>query len=279
MRIEFAVAALLWLGLSVACHPNPEPDSKPVPPGLEQYVLDQLPADLEHRTLVDFEGKVHLLGVALRPTGPVAPGSQVTLTLYWKSVAPLGPGWSLFTHLVGSGGQRVTSGAEGDGGFDDIGPLRQRANQAGPQALPPSKWTVGKIYVDTQQLSIPRTIRSRELAILVGIAQPSPKAYAARDAGAGAETGSAAAAEPELEADAGAAREPPAMRLRIVAGPSDEHNRALVARVKTTWRPSASDARRSEARKSHRAKPRAPRSGRAGLLRPRPGRAASPRRP
>jgi hypothetical protein len=278
MKIELTVAVLLNLGLSVACHPNPEPESKQVPRELEQYVLDELPADLEHRTLVDFEGKVHLLGVALEPTRPLAPGSELSLTLYWKSVAPLGPGWSLFTHLVGEDGKRVTNEAEGDGGFSDIGPLRQRANAEGPQALAPSKWTVGKIYVDTQQLSIPRTIRSRELAILVGITQPFAAAYAAQDAGGGPETAAEEPAEPEAEA--GAAPEPPAMRLRIVSGPSDEHNRALVGRVKTTWRPSASDAKRSEARKLRRAKPRSPRPDRAaGPRRARPDRAARARRP
>src|SRR5688572_18687417 len=105
---------------------------------LEQYVLDQLPKTVEHETYLDFGGKVQLLGYDVSPAEVAAPGSKVSLTLYWQRTGALDEGWGLFTHILDARGRQI-------GQFDSSGPLRE-AGADGAQALGPSDWKVGKIY-------------------------------------------------------------------------------------------------------------------------------------
>jgi hypothetical protein len=145
--------------LAVACS-NPsgqeQQQDAPVPAALRTFVLDDVPSDVPNRTFVDFGGKVHLVGWDVQPEGVVAPGSKLTLTMYWRSAARLDSGWALFTHLTGNGGKRI-------GNVDDVGPLR------GANGLSPSSWQPGKVYVDSQTFEIPRGIRDSEITIVVGV--------------------------------------------------------------------------------------------------------------
>jgi hypothetical protein len=255
----FAWAALA-LAVGIGCQPAAESRTHQVPAEFEQYVLKTVPAEVEHQSLIDFEGKVHLVGHDLEPTEPVSPGSSVTLTMYWKPVAPLGPGWSLFTHVVDQRGRRVER-LEGDGqGFDDVGPLRRREQEGGPQAYPPSLWVVGKVYRDVQPLRIPSAVEAAELTILVGIGQEFQVPEPVRTP--------AAAGEPEAEesdqtgtSDAEEAAQPPrsrGIRLRVLSGPTDGENRAVVAHLKLRARPASakSQKERRGRRKAKRARAR-----------------------
>ena len=161
MKRAALLVALLSLG---ACSAEQEQVlEEPPPKELDSLVLDAVPADIENRTFIDFEGKVHIVGYEVKPAGVIPPGGNVDLTIYWRPVTKLGPGWKLFTHLVDPNGDRFQSG----GNIDNVGPLRQGSGDE--QTLPPSKWVPGKVYVDKQQFQIPRDVRTSMVTITVGI--------------------------------------------------------------------------------------------------------------
>ena len=123
------LSACLFGTLAAGCGKAP-PKQEPakLSPALQAHVLDAVPSDIQHRMFVDFGGKVHLLGYNIEPEGVVAPGGKVKLTLYWQSIARLGPGWGLFTHVLDARGHRAAN-------IDNVGPLREPSNKV--QALPP----------------------------------------------------------------------------------------------------------------------------------------------
>jgi len=131
-----------------------------VAPALQANVLDAVPSDIQHRLFTDFGGKVHLLGYNLEPEGVVAPGKKFKLTMYWQPISRLGPGWKLFTHILDASGRLVAND-------DNEGPLRTLQNN--DQALPPSKWQRGKVYVDEQDIEVPAKVESPEITVTVGI--------------------------------------------------------------------------------------------------------------
>ena len=145
-------------------------EAKKLDPNLEQYVLDKLPKTVEHETYLDFDGKVQLLGYDVSPADVAAPGSKLSLTLYWQRTGRLDDGWKLFTHLLDAQGRQI-------GQFDKSGPLRAGASDD-VQALGPSDWQVGKIYVDKIELEVPKRIahgekkfplRSGTVTVAVGV--------------------------------------------------------------------------------------------------------------
>jgi len=188
MRLTAVLAVLaVFAGCAEADKAPP-----PVEPALAQYVLDEVPSDVQHPTLIDFQAKVHLVGYDIEPDGIVAPGGKFKLRIYWKSVSRLEPGWSLFTHMVGPDGRRVEKG-----GLDDMGPLRTRSSPSSPQALSPSDWIPGKVYVDEQELEVPADVRVPEISVLVGIWRPTN------------------------------------LRLSVIGGASDKEERGIVATLRT----------------------------------------------
>ena len=205
--LVFAVA------LAAACKPASETQPKEVPANLKQYVLESLPAEEQQRAYVDFEGKVRLVGYEAQPDRAIRPGGSIQLKLYWQSVAALGPGWSLFTHLVDENGKSIAGEEKGPDAFDDVGPLRTRATPEGPQALSPSDWVPGKIYVDTQKLQVPQDVEAIRITVLTGIAQR----YTPRPEGSAAPTPAPSAAP-----------EPSTLRLRILSGTNDGADRTVV---------------------------------------------------
>ena len=157
------VLLVTTLALGACSSEQAEVPQEPLPKELDSLVLDAVPADIENRTFIDFEGKVHIVGYEVKPAGVIPPGGNVDLTIYWRSVSKLGPGWKLFTHLVDPTGDRFASG----GNIDNVGPLRQGSGEE--QTLPPSKWVPGKVYVDKQQFQIPRDVKTSMVTITTGI--------------------------------------------------------------------------------------------------------------
>jgi hypothetical protein len=189
--MRFAVAVLA-LFVATGCNEKPKQAPAPLSAALADHVLDDVPSDLENRTFIDFGGKVHVVGVRIEPKGIVRPGEKVKLRLYWRSVEPLTPGWSLFTHLVNARGQRLEN-------VDNVGPLRERG-AAGEQALAPSSWQPGKVYVDEQEFEMPRGISDSVVTIVVGVWKGNA-------------------------------------RLSVISGSADRENRAIIAHIKTGVRP------------------------------------------
>jgi hypothetical protein len=86
------------------------------------------------------------------------------------------------------------------GNLDFVGPIREQKN--GHQILGPERWEKGKVYVDEQTYKVPDDVTGAEVTIFVGI----------------------------WKGDA---------RLRIVSGPNDGDNSAIVGKVKTGVAPKA----------------------------------------
>jgi len=162
-RCVLRAGLVLGLGLVVGCTaPETTADDKQPDAQLQQYVLDRLPKTVTHETYLDFGGKVQLLGYDISPAEVAAPGSKVSLTLYWQRTGSLDEGWKLFTHLLDAQGRQI-------GQFDQSGPLRAGAND-NTQALGPSDWQVGKIYVDKIEIEVPRRVSQgdKQVALRTG---------------------------------------------------------------------------------------------------------------
>jgi hypothetical protein len=85
------------------------------------------------------------------------------------------------------------------GNLDFVGPLREQRGGS-HQALGPDRWEKGKVYVDEQTYKVPDDVTGAEVTVFVGI----------------------------WKGDA---------RLRIVSGPNDGDNSAIVGRIKTGLAP------------------------------------------
>lgn len=155
---------------------------------LKQYVLEKAPDSIPRKIEANFDGKLMLLGAKVEPEGALKSGQQVKLTLYWRADKKLENGWNLFTHLLDGSGERILN-------IDNVGPLREWKETR--QALPPSAWEPGKVYVDEQTFTLPPNVKTAKVSIVTGVWR---------------------------EAD----------RLKIVAGPKDGDNRALVATLEVS---------------------------------------------
>lgn len=89
------------------------------------------------------------------------------------------------------------------GNLDFVGPLREERNTT-HQVLGPERWEKGKVYVDEQTYKVPAEVTGSEVSIMVGV----------------------------WKGDA---------RLRIVSGPNDGDNSAIVGSVKTGLEQKAAD--------------------------------------
>jgi hypothetical protein len=192
--------------LTVGCANAPAERGAPtVDPALAQYVLGEMPRDVQHRTFIDFEGKLQLLGYDIEPaTSAVRPGERFKLRLYWRSSSALRPGWSLFTHVLDGAGQNALNA-------DRFGPLRSPGAD-GVAKLPLHGWQPGKIYVDEQEIEMPRSIRSAATVVVGAWRPPLITAEDAQDEKASKHGG---------------------LRLQVISGPHDGSNRGIVLHIDT----------------------------------------------
>lgn len=164
---------------------------------LEQYILAAPPEDIGVKLDVHFDNKIVLLGAKLEGPAVAAPGSRLKLRLYWKVNEALGEdGWRLFTHVLDGSGERIMNA-------DNVGPLRQLVGNR--QALWPSAWQAGKVYVDEQELVIPAGLKTSKLEIAAGIWKDNK-------------------------------------RLPIISGNKDGQNRAIIATLNTGVQPGSAKA-------------------------------------
>ncbi|HEV8247673.1 MAG TPA: carbohydrate-binding family 9-like protein, partial [Polyangiaceae bacterium] len=153
--------ALLLVLVLGGCVRSSAEQAKKAREKVKAYILDALPGDVTHKLDVDFDGKIKLLAVRVEPEGSLKPGQQLKLTMYWKCEKKLDSGWSLFTHVLDSSGERVLN-------VDNVGPLRE-AKDGKQQLYPPSFWEPGKVYADVQTFSVPSTIKGDSIKIMAGI--------------------------------------------------------------------------------------------------------------
>jgi hypothetical protein len=127
---------------------------------LKPYILEQAPNDMTAKLDINYENKVRLIGYKVEPAGTAAPGTDVKLTMFWKVDDKLDDGWSLFTHITDSNGERILN-------IDNVGPLREMKESH--QALWPSAWEKGKIYADEQSFRVPDDVKTPDFAVTTGI--------------------------------------------------------------------------------------------------------------
>jgi len=130
---------------------------------VKEFILDDMPGDVKHKTDVNFEDKVHLIGWTAEPE-MAAPGSTVRFTLYWKKTGDLDPGWKLFTHVT------TDDVKQAKGNLDCVGSIRQeKAANCTVQTYGPSEWEKGKVIKDSFEFSVPGDVAWPTYRFLVGI--------------------------------------------------------------------------------------------------------------
>jgi hypothetical protein len=189
-------------------------------PELKALVLDSAPTDIPHPLYADFNAKAELLGYDLEPTSMAAPGSKLSLKLYFRSTGELSEGYLPFTELVTPDGRRIE--------VDGNGPVRR-----GP--LTPAHWERGKVYVDQVDVTVPGDIDAARFSIVVGFkTQPiAPEEPAKVEDPKKADK----KAEPASDGTFGA------VYLTVLSGPSDGKRGALLTTLDTGATPGALRAR------------------------------------
>jgi hypothetical protein len=187
---------------------------------LTSLILTEAPSDLPNPLFIDFGGKVALLGYALEPSNLAAPGSKISLKLFWRCSSKLAEGYKLYTELVTAGGKRFA--VEGGGA------LRQ--------GLPPAQWEPGKIYIDDVALTVPEEMEAARFSIVVGLKtepiapeEPAEAEVAKKD--------DKTAKKDEKTGTFGA------VHLRVLSGPADVKHGGVIATLETGVTPGAKRAR------------------------------------
>jgi len=196
-------AVALAGALTFACASPPSSGKEQIDPEFEKLALPSVPADVQHAAFVDFGGKLHLVGYEVSPATTAAPGSTISLKLYWRSVKNVPVCYRLYTHLTAPSGKIYE--------FDDVGPLRVSSDTERGKVpnFPPSAWTPGTIYVDEQRLAVPRDIDAPSLALSVGVSCP------------------------ELEVNDGKLEKVGEFKLPVLSGVSDGKEGAVLGRFLT----------------------------------------------
>jgi hypothetical protein len=186
MRVVLLVAVLAGC---VDRGPGPEP-RKVDPSYVQAHLLPAEPAGLE-RLDVNLGGKVVYLGNKVDQTR-VAPGQAVTITHYWKVLAPVGERWKVFT---------LVRAPAGSSDFMNLGASDMQF------AYGPAKWKAGDLIEDTQPFVVRPDWRSASATILVGLIEVGRHGTLDRMAASGPRTQDRAVVARVLEIDT--ARAPP----------------------------------------------------------------------
>ena len=110
---------------------------------------------IPHPQRANLSNRVELLGYDL-PSECVSPGQPLSLTLYWRALAPMDTSYTVFNHLVGPTGDIV--------GQWDSPPL------AG--TLPTTEWVAGEIIEDTYRIPVWADAPTGVYRLLVGMYDP-----------------------------------------------------------------------------------------------------------
>lgn len=216
MRMR-APAALLLALCVVGCAQAPAKEDaaeKPeLSPQAKSLVLDQAPSDIPHPLYIDFNGRADLLGYALEPEGIAAPGSQLSLKLYWRSTGKLEGDYVPYTELVLPNGSRLD--------VEGSSPVRKGE-------LVPSNWEPGKVYVDETSFTVPKDIDAARFSIVVGLRTQPIAPEAPAEAPAPKDSKKA-----PKKADLAAEGAFGPVYLSVLSGPADGKHGGVVASVET----------------------------------------------
>jgi hypothetical protein len=227
MRALVTIALVCAAYASAGCAQGPQQATdaeKPeLTPELKALVLDSAPSDIPHPTYLDFNGKAELIGYTLEPATMAAPGSKLSLKLYWRSTGKLGESYVPFTELLTPDGKRLE--------VEGSGPVRKGA-------LVPANWEPGKVYVDELDITVPADLDAARFTIIVGlktqpIAPEEPKVTDDAKKDGKAEK----AAEKPADGTFGT------VYLSVLSGPADLKHGGVIATLETGATPGAQRAR------------------------------------
>jgi hypothetical protein len=119
---------------------------------LRENLLRAAPAVLSNRVQADLDGRIVYLGNDLERRR-ARPGDTVRVVHYWQVIEPPGPGWKVFTHVLGAGGRDWLNADQGE--------MRV--------AHPPARWRAGEIIRDPQSFALPSGWSSDVAEIAVGL--------------------------------------------------------------------------------------------------------------
>lgn len=138
--VAAVLAILFWTGaLESGAFPLVQPVNGGNPPGMAVAA--------PHR----FDDRLDLLGYAVNPS-VARPGGAVTITLYWRTTAPLAADYSAFVHLVADDGRMVA-----------------QADNVHVADFPTSRWRVGAYAEDIHHLRLPAAIQPGEYRVDAGV--------------------------------------------------------------------------------------------------------------
>jgi len=225
MRMHALAVGVVALLVGAGCaQPQPKADEEKteLSAELKSLVLDEAPRDLPNPTFIDYGGKVALVGYAVEPATLAAPGSKISLKLFWRSAAKLNGPYKLYTELVTPGGKRF----EVEGG-------------SALRSLAPSSWVPGKIYIDDVTLTVPADMEAPRFSIVAGlktepIAPEEPAAVAEKPD---------AKAKDEKDAKDKAAPTYGAVYLTVLSGRADSKHGGVIATLDTGVTPGGKRAR------------------------------------
>ncbi len=114
-----------------------------------EHVL-KAPTGIGTPARVRFGDGIALIGYDVQ--SPLAASRNLTLTLYWQSLAPMSTAYKAFVHVVGASEQIVA----------------QRDSEPGGGALPTTGWLSGEYLTDRYVLEFPPNLAAGDYALYVG---------------------------------------------------------------------------------------------------------------
>jgi len=151
--------ALLVLTFAFGCSKKASVDPEEAKRRVAAYVLDQVPA-IPNKLDIKLGDKLSLLGYAIEPPGVLKPGQKVKLTFYWQTTGKVEGRYKLFTQILDASGERLMQ-------IEKDAPLRQnKKTKRGGLAV--SLWEPGKVYVDLQPFTVPKT-KTDKIQIVTGL--------------------------------------------------------------------------------------------------------------
>lgn len=128
------------------------PAPKKIDPAyIAKNLLSTPPAAMDHKVDAKLGDKVIYLGNDV-DTDTLAPGGKVKMVHYWKVIAPPGPSWRVFAHVVGEHGEWMNV---------DYTDMRS--------GYPPNKWKAGDIIRDEQTFTLKKDWKSSFAEMRMGL--------------------------------------------------------------------------------------------------------------
>ncbi|MCB0167626.1 MAG: DUF2723 domain-containing protein [Anaerolineae bacterium] len=118
---------------------------------------DRTPLPVQPDTLVnaDLNHRIELVGFSLNPPQAEADGSQLAITLFWQTLAPLAADYTTFLHLRSSSGVTVA----------------QRDSQPLDGTYPTSQWQPHETIIDPLTLALPEDLPAGSYQLYTGLYQ------------------------------------------------------------------------------------------------------------